>query len=330
MNFIQLLYYGANYGQSAFKQLQFMKSFLQPIIHKHCIAANYTLSEKEKKKVNFYYPLFNHIVNCENYLSIKGRKLTIEESKRLAIISAQATLYDDLIDEESWTKEQYYQILYGTLPLDQQTPKVKLFFGLLQELNEHWTPTNNYQNTLKVAIDWQIESANQLNKNISLSEILHISKQKCGNSSLTWAIAMDENWNEKDKAFIFQSGYVGQMVNDFFDAYKDREDGIYTLVRKSNSIQEIAQLFKEECTKLHQLILQTNATKTLQTKTIRQMACIHAFGLVSLHHLQKTEKKYGIPINWELPLRNELVTDMAFWSNKFKLLQYACALAKWR
>ena len=60
------------------------------------------------------------------------------------------------------------------------------------------------------------------------------------------------------------------------------------------------------------------------------MACIHAFGLVSLEHLQQTENKYGFPMNWDLPLRRELVTDMAFWSNKFKLLQYACTMAEWR
>ena len=35
------------------------------------IVFDYPLSKKEQKKVDFYYPLFNHIVNCENYLCIK-------------------------------------------------------------------------------------------------------------------------------------------------------------------------------------------------------------------------------------------------------------------
>jgi hypothetical protein len=51
------------------------------------------------------------------------------------------------------------------------------------------------------------------------------------------------------------------------------------------------------------------------------MACIHAFALVSLEHLQNTENKYGLPLDWNNALRSELVTDMAFWNNKFMLLK---------
>jgi hypothetical protein len=60
------------------------------------------------------------------------------------------------------------------------------------------------------------------------------------------------------------------------------------------------------------------------------MACIHAFALVSLEHLQNTENKYGLPLDWNNALRSELVTDMAFWNNKFMLLKKACWLAKLR
>jgi hypothetical protein len=73
-----------------------------------------------------------------------------------------------------------------------------------------------------------------------------------------------------------------------------------------------------------------NAPANRKTRTIRRMACIHAFALVSLEHLQNTENKYGLPMNWNKALRSELVTDMAFWSNKFKLLKQACELAELR
>ncbi len=212
-----------------------MKKYLKPIVDKHCETLNYPLSKKEKKKVDFYYPLFNHIVNCENYLCIKGRRLTLEESKRLAIISAMATLYDDLIDEENWEKEQYYQILNRTLPSTMQTPKVKLIFALDDELHQIWQPTLQYKEALKLAIEWQVISSKQLQSNISLKEVLHISENKCGNSSLLWASIMDDNWLQVDVNFIYQSGYVGQMVNDLFDAFKDREDGVYTFVRKTKN-----------------------------------------------------------------------------------------------
>ena len=330
VNYFQLSYYGLDYGISAFKQLRFMKKFLKPIVDKHCKALDYPLSKKEKKKVDFYYPLFNHIVNCENYLCIKGRRLTLQESQRLAIISAMATLYDDLIDEEDWEKEQYFQILDKTLPEEQQTPKVKLIFALDDELRIYWQPTQVYKDALKLAIEWQVISARQLHNNISLEEILHISAEKCGNSSLLWASIMDEDWKPEDKQFIYQSGVVGQMVNDLFDAFKDREDGVFTIVSKSSSIAETEVLFLKECRMLHQNILACNMPQSKKIKTIRRMACIHAFALVSLDHLQDTETKYGLPMDWGKALRSELVTDLSFWSNRFKLLGHACELAELR
>jgi hypothetical protein len=330
VNYFQLSSYGIDYGLSAFRQLRFMKQFLKPIVDRHCAALNYPLSKKEKKKVDFYYPLFNHIVNCENYLCIKGRRLTENESQRLAIISAMATLYDDLIDEEDWEKEQYFQILDRTLPTEQQTPKVKLIFALDDELRQYWQPTQVYQDALKLAIEWQVISARQLYGDISLEEILHISEEKCGNSSLLWASIMDETWKPEEKQFIYQSGFVGQIVNDLFDAFKDREDGVFTIVRKAGSISEAKSIFLQETAKLHQNILSCTAPINRKVRTIRRMACIHAFAMVSLEHLQDTENKYGLPMDWNKALRSELVTDMAFWSNKFKLLKHACKLAELR
>jgi len=263
-------------------------------------------------------------------LCIKGRRLNDAESKRLAIISAMATLYDDLIDEEKWEKEQYFQILNKTLPISLQTPKVKLIFALDNELQQIWEPTQQYIDALKLAIEWQVISAKQLHYDIALEEILHISENKCGNSSLLWASIMDEQWLQEDNAFIYQSGYVGQIVNDLFDAFKDREDGVYTIVQKTENIAAAKNIFLQECAKLHNLILNCHVEQNKKIRTIRRMACIHAFAMVSLEHLQNTESKYGSPTDWSKALRRELVTDMAFWSNKFKLLNYACWLAEVR
>ena len=330
MNYFQLFFYAADYGLSAFKQLRFIQQYLKPIVAKLCNQLNYPLSKKEQKKVDFYYPLFNHIVNCENYLCIKGRRLNNAETKRMAIISAMATLYDDLIDEEKWEVEQYFQILNKTLPQNLQTPKVKLIFALDNELQQIWQPTQQYIDALKLAIEWQVISSKQLNSSITLEEVLHISAEKCGNSSLLWASIMDEKWLPEDNAFIYQSGYVGQIVNDLFDAFKDREDGVFTIVRKTASIAEVKRIFLQECAKLHQMIEETNVSNYRKKRTIRRMACIHAFALVSLEHLQNTENKYGLPLDWNNALRSELVTDMAFWNNKFMLLKKACWFAKLR
>jgi hypothetical protein len=317
-----------SYAFSTLKQMKLMRSFLRPIVDASQIKVTYALSPKEKKKVDFYYPLFNQIVNIENYLCLKGRKPSSAESKRMAIISAMATLYDDLIDEEDFEKEQYYAIVDKTIAIEYITPKIKLIFELDHALKKIWTPTNEFINALKLAIEWQIISKHQLNSSISLSEILSISENKCGNSSLLWASVLDEDWTAEEKAFIYQSGMVGQLVNDLFDTFKDREDGVYTFVTKIDSIRKAKEIFVAQCLKLNQTILQTNASIPNKTKTLQRLACIHSFALVALEHLENTNKKYGMPWDISKASRAELVTDMAFLKNKVKLVKQSIFLAK--
>jgi len=323
MNYIQLLATSIDYGYSALRQLWFIRKFLRPILIRICRLLDYKLTTKEEHKVCFYYPLFNHIVNAENYLSILGRRLNHKESQRLAIISAMATLYDDLIDEENWAVDDLLKVVNRTLPEAQHTLKTRMIFALDEELKTYWLPTENYINALELAIKWQIVSKKQLQPNLTIEETLNISKNKCGNSSLLWASILDVDWTEQELKVIYQSGYVGQLVNDLFDAYKDIEDGVYTIVRKAESIHKIKAIFLNECRKLDALIFECSAPLHLRIRTVCRMTAIHAFALVALEHLEEMETNYGLPLDWNMPQRNELVTDMALWKNKKRLLRFA-------
>ncbi|MFP5040622.1 class 1 isoprenoid biosynthesis enzyme [Parasediminibacterium sp. JCM 36343] len=328
MNYLQLLYYSLGYCFRIYRQLSFIKSFLLPKVDAACTAFNYHPNKREAQKIKFYYPLFNHVVNCENYLTIKNRKLTLLETKRLAFISVWATLYDDFIDEERWGKQKLQEIFEKKLPVAERTPKMEVFMAMDDALKAIFTPTPFYKNSLKLAIDWQVVSAKQLESTITLEEVLHISEEKCGNSSLLWASIMDEGWTEKEKQFIYQSGLVGQLVNDAFDARKDILDGGYTYIRKAASMAQAKEIFLNACRQLNQDIMTCNAPTKFKKNTIRRMACIHAFGLVAIEHLQAIDKKYPKPIDWQQVDRSDLITDMSFWRNRLRTVKYAILLAK--
>jgi len=328
MNYLQLFYYAFDYSIRIYKQLAFIKSYLLPIVDDECNRYNYHPSKREAQKIKFYYPLFNHVVNCENYLTIKNRGLTRIETERLGYISVWATLYDDFIDEEKWSKEKLVEIFEKTLPYEERTPKMQVFMAMDDKLKKIFTPTPFYKNSLKLAIDWQIVSSIQLNSNITLAEVLHISDVKCGNSSLLWSSILDEDWTEKEKRFIYQSGFVGQLVNDAFDALKDIQDGGYTYIRKTNSIAEAKEIFLDACRVLNQTIMSCDAPINHRLKTIRRMACIHAFGLVALQHLEAIDKKYSKPVDWLNVKRSDLVTDMDLWRNRLKIFKNAVFLSR--
>ncbi len=328
MNYLQLFYYASDYFIRIYKQLAFIKRFLLPIVDEECNKFNYHPSKREADKIKFYYPLFNHVVNCENYLTIKNRGLSKIETERLGYISVWATLYDDFIDEEKWSKEKLKKIFEKTLPHQERTPKMQVFMAMDDKLKKIFTPTQFYTSSLKLAIDWQIVSSIQLNSTITLKEVLHISDVKCGNSSLLWSSILDEDWSEKDKRLIYQSGYVGQLVNDAFDAFKDIQDGGYTYIRKTNSIAEAIEIFLDACTILNQTIMSCDAPLKYRLKTIRRMACIHAFGFVALQHLEAIDKKYPKPIDWHKVERRDLITDMDLWRNRLRIFKNAVFLSR--
>ena len=117
-------------------------------------------------------------------------------------------------------------------------------------------------------------------------------------------------------------------MNDLFDAFKDREDGVATFVTKVGDIHQAKEIFIAACLKLNQSIHQTKASSTYKTKTTQRLACIHSFAMVALEHLENTNKKYGMPWDMSKASRAELVTDMAFVKNKLKLVKYSIFLAK--
>jgi hypothetical protein len=313
MHFLQLFSYAFDFVQSTKKQQHFIKGYLSPLAEKLCSQLGYKFNELEEHKVFYYYPLFNFLVNNQNYLILRNRKINDNENKRLILVSVMATLYDDLIDEEKWNAERLYQLVKRELPDAVQNKKSKLIEALDDELNETVRPAAFYQPALQLAIQGQVNSAHQLQNEISYSQILELSKEKCGNSSLLWASLLDEDWRAIEKEIIYLTGFINQIVNDIFDIRKDIEHGVNSIMRKAPDVQTIKDLLIHQFENVHQLVAQLSIETKMKTKFIERLSCIYAYGLVGLGHLQKTEDQFGMPEHWQtekIP-RAMLVTDMA-------------------
>ncbi|WP_018611774.1 class 1 isoprenoid biosynthesis enzyme [Segetibacter koreensis] len=328
MNTFQVLKYGLGLTTDGYRQLAFINNFLKPLVAFHSKKLGYELSASEKKKVLFYYPMYTILGCAEMYTALKGRGLTAEERKRLTLVAAWATLCDDLVDDHNWTEDEVFDIIFNN-PTEKGLPgNVKLLIALNNEFHKIWKVSNKYIDQLTVALKWQSESAKQLDPAITLDEIVTICREKNGNTSLMFATLLDEEWTEKELQFIYQSAIVGQLTNDAFDIYKDTKSGIYTYFNKATSIKNVRGFFLEECKKLHSLVRECNAPERNKKNTIRRMSILHAFTLTALDHLQKTEDKFAAPVDWKHVSRQDMVTDMALNSNRFKTVRYMKWLAE--
>ncbi|HUS01245.1 MAG TPA: class 1 isoprenoid biosynthesis enzyme, partial [Chitinophagaceae bacterium] len=246
MNYLQLTAYGLRLTWSGYRQLAFIRSFLRPLIEKHCIKLNYNLSPAEKKKVLFYYPMYTVLACAQMYLTLKGRKLTKDERKRLTLVGAMATLCDDLIDENNFTREQVFNLLSNNINEDALNPKAKLLVALNKELQTFYTLSPAYLQQLKMALQRQAASAKQSHPDISLKEIVNICREKNGHTSLMFASLLDEKWSREELQFIYQSAMVGQLTNDSFDIYFDTHEGINTYFNSATSVKNVREFFLDE------------------------------------------------------------------------------------
>jgi hypothetical protein len=322
MNYLQLTVNGLRLTWSGYKQLAFIKSFLKPLVEKHCLRLNYTLSAAEKRKVLFYYPMYTVLACAQMYLALKGRTLTKGERKRLTLVGAMATLCDDLVDENNFTREQVFNLLSNNLDESALDTKAKLLVGLNKDLQTFYTLSPEYLLQLKMALQRQAASVKQSDPTISLKEIVDICREKNGHTSLLFASLLDEEWSKEELQFIYQSAMVGQLTNDSFDIYFDTQDGIHTCFNSAPSIKNVREFFLDECATLHAMVMACNLPLKNKLRTINRMSILHAFTLTALDHLQQTEDKIGIPVDWKSVIRSEMVTDMAKNMNRIKTVRY--------
>lgn len=322
MNIWQVWKHGLALTTDGYRQLVFINRFLKPIVIKACHNLGYVLSASERKKILFYYPMYTVLACGQMYISMKGRRLTYDETKRLTLVGAMATICDDLIDEDNWTRAQIFELLSQYAGNQSLSTKARLLLHLNDQLKTFFPITDKYLKQLKIALEWQAVSGKQSNTDITLKEIVEICRAKNGNTSLMFATLINEEWTADELAVIYQSAIVGQLTNDSFDVYFDTQSGIKTYINSAENIAAARQFFLDEVAKLHKMIRSVHTAPENKIKTIRRMCILHAFTLTALDHLQHTETKYGLPINWHTIPRAEMVTDMAKNHNRLLTLRY--------
>lgn len=321
MNNWHLISCGLRLARDGYRQYSFINRFLRPLVYKQCAKLNHSLSPTERKKALFYYPMYVVMACAQMYVAIKGRSLTREETKRLTLIGSMTTLCDDLIDENQWTREQIFHLLSNDVKENTLPTKAQLLLALNKELQQFWLLTDKYLTQLKIALEWQAVSLKQLDASISLEEIVHICRNKNGNTSLMFASLLDENWTKEELKFIYQSAMVGQLTNDSFDIYFDTQNHIKTYFNTTSTIKNAKEFFTRECETLHQYVMSTDNRTKDKLATIRRMSVFHGFALTAIDHLQQTENKYDHPIDWKNIPRREMVTDMQLYRNRIRVLK---------
>ena len=309
-----------DYIKKVIQERLIIQFYLKPLINKACEKAQHTLTKEEKKKTLKYYPLLTVCGNADNYILLKQRTLSSEERKKLSLMSAMATLFDDLLDEEAWNKEAVKKSFGEGKAKEEKSSKARLLYYLDEEFQQLNIPSS-YPSALEEALQAQYNSLLQTQNNLSKEETLALSRNKNGKTSLLVISLLTEKWSDEEKKVVYQSGVLGQLMNDIFDTHKDHKEGIYTIMSKIESIQELEHIYLNELNKLYEALRKTTLNQKQQYYLVRRMAPIFAFGFVGIQRLYELEKKYGAVKKLKSLKREELLFDMAHWKNRFLYLK---------
>lgn len=310
----------ADYLTKVIQEYFIINQYLKPLVHDACAKAHHTLTKEENKKTLKYYPLLTVCANADNYVLLKQRKLSKAERQKLSLMSSKATIFDDLLDEEGWDKNKVQQSIQEGRAAHEKSSKARLFYHL-EDVFDQLNIPEEYYTALAIAKQAQYDSLQQTDSTLSKEKILELTRNKNGKTSVLVSTLIEGKWDGNEQLIIFQSGVLGQLMNDIFDTYKDHKEGIYTIMSKISSVKELEEIYISELDILLQALRKTELSKSKQYYLLRRLSPIIAFGLVGIQRLYELEKKHGHVSKFKALAREELLIDMAKWKNRFLYLK---------
>ena len=329
MNVIHFPLVGINYGVRMLKQYRYVQSVVKPLVLDCCNEASFKLSKQHARELFRTYPIYTVCCNAENYLIFRNRSIKPNERKRITLGGIMASLSDELLDEDGWSIDHLIQLLNDESSFDNLQGRAKLLVLINEAFKNTGYINDGYLDQLQKAFYVQATSSIQFNTDISFADAARITKDKGGQANLLIAYLLDERFSEQEKAFVYQTGVLGQLMDDIYDIYEDLQQNIHTAITKASTIEEMEFFFTEECKIMNSIVRELPLKKSLQEKLIRYSTFIPACAFIALEQFKLVEKQYGgSPASWKNLPRKSLIVDMEKISNDIKMIKYCNYCAK--
>ncbi|WP_422355378.1 class 1 isoprenoid biosynthesis enzyme [Roseivirga pacifica] len=277
------------------------------------------LTEEDFEKITFYYGLAVPVIG-ELYCLLRGFKISHAERTALTYLGGTTGLFDDSFDKTGTSKEHLKELINNpSLELARNTRDKLLIKFYLKALDQSPFVTR-IKHAANSVFDAQVQSKKQTDIATSAQEIVDITRQKGGASILFYRAALEGEIDETEQKLLLNIGFIGQLENDLFDIYKDREDGIRTLATISKSIPALRTQYESIISETFLIIDQANFPKANKRKFALMLAAVTTRGLICLDQLEKLEHK-GV---FELSRysRKQLVCNMGAPKNIMRWVVY--------
>lgn len=279
------------------------------------------------KKANKMQSIQQFIIN-DSFANFENRHTNSIEQENNKLYFVLASLYDDMMDEKTVSKEALNEMFLNPQKANPTTfNEIVLIDTHLKLLNRVHDKVA-YQKVLANIHQAQLDSLNQLNINITLDTILSITERKGGYSLLMCRHYINTSSNVYLDKCWYQLGGMIQMTNDLYDIYKDTLAGIYTFANTQNSFEKIRDHYECQVSafklSIHELDYKESSKLNFQIK----LSLIPALGYIALENLKKLQGENNQLLPFTDYTRKDLIIDMEKIKNIVKLFKYSYLIAQ--
>jgi hypothetical protein len=209
-----------------------------------------TIPERVYKKIQWY--MVEMVFTGELLATLTGYSINRKDKESLIFLGAIMALFDVVTDDMRLEKSTVNRLLKNTFSSERSTAGVtetsieKIYYLYLDRLNEmagkgYWIEVEEYIRIIR----FQVNSARQMEENITEEDVISITMAKGGASVLMCSAVMFQISDPLKKALYQLGGFI-QMMNDCQDIYKDTVEGIKTFVHFRKSFRAIFDRLDEQ------------------------------------------------------------------------------------
>ncbi|MEO7522481.1 MAG: class 1 isoprenoid biosynthesis enzyme [Ferruginibacter sp.] len=297
-------------------QNTFLQTKVQPVLTAAEATNDGSLDANDFKKISGYYGLAVPAILGEAICILHNKKMS--DAERIASTSqgAMTGLFDDFFDKQ-YLPDHYIENMLQTNAKSKRSNEI-LFLHFYKQALQYVPSKEKMLEKLMDVYQAQLESKKQAQP-LSEDEIQQISLYKGGASLLFYRTAFSPAPSKKEEKLLYNFGGLMQVANDIFDVYKDRENGIKTLVTETKHIATLRHLFLKELTANNKEAYEMGFPK----KSVAQFLSILSLGIFSrafvcLDRLEKNEASTKHVFAVHEYSRKQLICDMDTRKNQMK------------
>ena len=303
------------------------KKFLQKNLHAELEAAKKSndgsLDSSDFKKITGYYGLSVPAILGEAICVLRGNKMSLKERMALTYQGAMTGLFDDFFDKQDITDEKVRMFMEQPQHLTGNTSGERLFLEFYKKALEYCDEPDMMLKCLRKVYDAQIDSRKQALPGLTQEEIKKITLHKGGVSVLFYRSVMSHQFKKGEEEALYKMGGLMQFGNDIFDVYKDRNNGIHTLVTTATKINDLRKIFRSVMNDSFNTVWQTDyPAKNIKgfLHLISMCLCSRCFAFFD--QLEKKEETTNGIFSPDQYSREDLICDMEKRQNKWRTVRY--------